>query len=225
MTVEQRKPSFIPASEINDCIVWQEPDVKRIRSERHKLVKKEPDRFELTQEDIDKVKALATHQGYEQGYEEGFQTGKADVEQQVKQLLAIGKALQKPLEQIDDSLEQQLVSLVAEMAKQVIHTEISLDPLKITKVLQEAINTLPLATHEITIYCHPNEHKVIEEYMQAQEIKNLSWALQADPTLTPGGCRLNAENSQVMVDLDTRLQEVMQRVLGLDDDESSTNDD
>jgi len=148
----------------------------------------------------------AQKQGYENGYEEGFEVGKDEASLQatieaeealqpkVAAIESVLQAMNAPYKSLESSVYQSLVALSIGLAEKIIEKEISTDPERILKVIQDAIALLPDETVAIKLEVHPDDLQTVETY---RENFSKDWQVQVSETLSVGDCRVRHDASLV----------------------------
>jgi flagellar assembly protein FliH len=183
-----------------------------------------------TAEEIEAIQQAAHQEGYDAGHQEGFEFGRregieaARQETQARLQLFDGliELLDRPLRQLDDQVENELLHLVGQVARQVVRRELSLAPEQILVVLHEALDALPSSARHVRVALHPEDAALVREsYAQAQT--ELGWRVQEDPTLSRGGCRILSDNSRMDATLETRLGRMIESLLGQEQDHAAVS--
>ena len=151
--------------------------------------------------------------GYEAGFQEGAATARAELEAQIGQLHAVLAHLADPIAACDDTVEEVLATLVVAVVQQLVRRELKTDPQQIVAVVQEAIAVLPGRDQEARVYLHPADAELLHASITSSG-GEASWRIIDDPTLTRGGCRVEAGASMVDASLENRLSAVVADVLG-----------
>ncbi|WKE66523.1 FliH/SctL family protein [Gallaecimonas kandeliae] len=156
-------------------------------------------------------------QGRQQGFEDGFRdgraqgeaAGRADFDQALAPLQAAQQALAEAREQqLGDNLDS-LCALVEQVARRVIHAELSLNPAQILKLVEEAIGRLDNSKGPIRIFLSGDDHQRLAKV----GINHCGdYPLLADPSLGIGDCRLESEQQQLAVSSEARLESCMAQV-------------
>ena len=76
-------------------------------------------------------------QGFEYGHREGLEAGRAQLQEKLAQLDHLMHALQTPFEDLDDQVEQEIITLVIAMVRQLVRREVKTDPAQIIGVVRE----------------------------------------------------------------------------------------
>jgi flagellar assembly protein FliH len=160
------------------------------------------------------------------GYEEGLAAGQAEVRKKVNELNAriarldsILSMLARPLETLDDEIEQQLTLLALTVGKQMVRRELKTDPAQVIAVIRESVGRLPASARDIRVHLHPEDAAVVREHLSAPG-SDRAWSIVEDPALTRGGCVVRTDTSQVDARLDSRLNAVVSAAFG--DERAST---
>ena len=160
-------------------------------------------------------------QGFEQGQAEGFSEGKKQgyeegqelLQKQVAELTRLMEALSEPLQQLDQTIEDELVHLALAVASQIVRREIKLHPDEIVAVVRHAINALPVASQKVTLNLHPDDAELLRAVLKLDE-NPPPWRLQENPLITRGGCTVETESSRIDATVENRLAAVIATALG-----------
>lgn len=213
--------------------LWELPSVdgNAINQRGQPEEEPEPEEPEVqlpTEEEVEAIREEARQTGFtegrEAGYAEGERKGQAATEKAAKKvekeqrqrLNTLDKLIQAqahPLEQLDDEVQDQLLSLVLTLARQVIRRELQIQPGEILGVIREAVALLPLAERDVTVRVHPEDHRFLQELL-GEESDERAWTLVDDPALSRGGCVVQAQRARVDASLETRLAQLASQLLG-----------
>ncbi|MFP4130991.1 flagellar assembly protein FliH [Thiohalospira sp.] len=165
----------------------------------------------------------AGHQeGHAAGYEAGLAEGREAAESERQQyadaaarLEAITAAFARPLEQLDESVEEQLLAVVDAAARQLVRRELHRHPDEVVAVVREALAELPAQAQAYELHLHPEDATLVREALGVREDDTeRQWELVEDPGLTRGGCRVESEYTRVDATLERRLAALSARLLG-----------
>ena len=151
--------------------------------------------------------------GIEAGYREGHAAAQAELAATRERLCALLNALAKPLEDLDEEVEDSLVALSVAIARQLVRRELRADPGQVVTAVREALGALPVAAREVHLYLHPQDATVVRDAL-ALEASATAWQLHEDPLLERGGCRVETQSSRIDATLEGRLAAVVAHVLG-----------
>lgn len=195
---------IIPKEDLSGIENWQLPEVQPAGA-----VSARP----LTARQLEELQAQAREEGFEQGRREGLEAGRKDILARVHELSALMYTLAKPLEQLDDQMEEQLVQLAMAVARQLVRRELKADPSQVLAVIREAMAVLPIGARAVRLHLHPDDAALVREMLSLAEGEQ-SWKIIEDPILTRGGCKVSSDSSQIDATVERRLHSVIATVLG-----------
>lgn len=213
---EHRKPAVkVIRGDSATVTQWQPPQVQQ---------KGEPmvDQAQglLTAARLAEIQQAAHAEGYEQGRREGLEYGHSEGLEQGREALRarldrldqLLSALDKPFERLDQQLEDEVVTLVISMVRQLIRREVKLDPGQIVGVVREALGILPVSARNIRVMLHPEDAELVREAYTLGE-HDQQWQIVEDPVIQRGGCRIHTDTSQIDATLDSRLNSLIAPLL------------
>lgn len=176
-------------------------------------------------------------QGLEEGRQQGIQKGQEEVALIIKRFSQIIQFLAKPLSQVNNEVEEELINLSIATAKQIIRREINTDPGQIVAVIKEALSALPSNSKKIRVFLHPADAQIARENLNISIEKKLEnsisnmdeqheefWSIIDEPTIARGGCQIKSEFSQIDASIETRIAEISARILGSERTSSERTD-
>jgi flagellar assembly protein FliH len=163
----------------------------------------------------------AAHQAeMKRGYEAGVNAARAELKSQTEVLSAriahldeILSRLGRPLQALENEVEQQLLLLALAVGKQLARRELKADPGQIAALIREAVGRLPAAARDVRVHLHPEDAAAIAGLL-ATAGQERAWTMVEDPTLTRGGCLVRSENSQIDARLESRVNAIVSSMLG-----------
>lgn len=173
---------------------------------------------------VEKLEALQ-QQVYQEAYDKGFAEGRsAGVKQalaeqrqqaagQAQRIQSILEHFSAPLQDLDDTILDELTAMVTTIAKHFIRRELKHDPGQIIAVTREALAILPLNSRQIRLHLHPDDAALVRDTLAVSE-EDSPWRIIEDGTLSRGGLKVTAENSQIDATVESRFAEVISRILG-----------
>lgn len=167
----------------------------------------------LTAGRLEELQKEAYEEAWHKGHAEGQQAGEQAVRQRAARFDHLLLALSKPFDQLDDSVEKQLVELSIAIVKQLFRREIKINPSHVIGVVREAIQLLPIASRSVQVHLHPDDASLVRETLSPAEGEP-AWSIVEDPLIAHGGCRITTENSQIDATTEARLQAVINATLG-----------
>lgn len=179
--------------------------------------------------------AQGSRDGYQQGYQQGVQSGEeqgrrdgieqgrqqqqAQIDAQCERALAPLAIVEQKLEALAHArlLQQRdlIAELVAQVARRVIHAELTLNPRYIIGLVEESLRSLRGETEQLHIFLNPDDVQRLAEL----GVRNFQgWPLEADAELSLGDCRLETVQAELEVFVEERLQDCLSAVhTALDD--------
>ncbi len=155
--------------------------------------------------------------GFQQGFDEGSKKGYEDnvhlLRKQTAEFVSLLESLAEPFEQLDEQVEQELVTLAIGIASQLVRREVKVDPGQIVAVVREAVRALPLASRKITLTLHPEDADLVSSALVLDDMSP-PWEIREDPLLTRGGCIVESGASNVDATVENRLAAIVAKVLG-----------
>ncbi|MBD9416521.1 flagellar assembly protein FliH [Pseudomonas sp. PDM16] len=209
-------PSFDP-----EVVLPPEPEVVPPPPEEPEPVQVEEVPVEevqpLTLDELEAIRQDAYNEGFATGEKDGFHAGQLRAKQEadaaladkVGQLEQIMGHLLEPIASQDQELEKALVSLVSQMARQVIQRELATDSSQIRNVLREALKLLPMGASNVRIHIHPQDFELVKALRERHEE---SWRILEDDSLQPGGCRVESEHSRIDASVETRMAAALKKL-------------
>ncbi len=214
-------PSFDPEGEVVAApVVELKGDVEATAEEESSAPSEDVPLEEvkpLTLEELEAIRQDAYNEGFSTGEKDGFRAGQLKAKQEADAQLAIKlrglealmRHLFEPIAEQDQQLENAMVDLVSQMARQVIQRELTMDSSQIRHVLAEALKLLPMGTSNVRIHLNPQDFEMIKALRERHEE---SWRILEDESLLPGGCRVETEVSRIDATVETRLHQALKQL-------------
>ena len=155
-----------------------------------------------------------TAQGLEQGLAQGLEQGQQQITEQVSHLTQLIEQLATPLAQVDHAVEQELLRLVTSLTRELIQVELKTNTQVILQTLREGIATLPVANQTVTIQLHPDDLAVVKTAYGDDNLAERQWRLQAEPALQRGDLQLQAGDSTVDYQMESRIRDLLSDFIG-----------
>jgi flagellar assembly protein FliH len=167
----------------------------------------------LTAGRLQELQKDAYDEAWQKGHAEGVAAGQQEMARRAARYDELLCALNRPFDQLDESVEKQLLELSIALAKQLFRREIKIDPGHVIGVVREAIQVLPIAHRNVQVHLHPDDAALVRESLRPAEGEP-AWSIVEDPLGTQGGCRVTTENSHIDATAESRLHAVISRCLG-----------
>lgn len=133
-------------------------------------------------------------EGYAAGFQQGLAAGTGEAANRMQLLDNLLTGLREPLARLDARVEQELLALALEIARQVIRHELDRDPTHLVPVVREAMGALPVNASQPRIVLHPRDAATLRELMP--ELESQGVQLVEDASQAPGGCRVLADGPE-----------------------------
>ncbi len=167
----------------------------------------------LTAGRLQELQQQAYDEAFQKGHAEGVAAGEQTIRQRAARYDELLRALSKPFDQLDESVEKQLVELAIAMVKQLFRREIKINPTHVIGVVRESVQLLPIASRNVQVHLHPDDASLVRESLSPAEGEP-AWSIVEDPLIAHGGCRITTDNSQIDATAEARLQAVINNILG-----------
>lgn len=171
----------------------------------------------LTADEIEAIQKQAYDEAFQQGRAEGLKAGleegQTKISQSLAQFGALVESFNKPLEQLDSRVEEELVALAMLVARQLVRRELKIDPGQVIAVVRDAMSILPISSQKISLRLHPEDAELVRSAF-ALEDAELTWKISEDPLLTRGGCEVITESSRIDATIEKRLAAVIATAMG-----------
>jgi flagellar assembly protein FliH len=193
---------------------------KRRKGELAAELEPEPEIKPPTLEEIEAIRQAAYAEGreegraagHEEGYKDGFKRGESDLKAAVTRVGQIARVLLEPIPQQDDELESAVLQLVENICKRVVQRELSVDSSGLRKVVSSALECLNTGAQRIRVHLNPVDCEMITAHLRAMSELEDNWRVVPHPTITPGGCIVETDNSLIDARAEKRLAAVIQQV-------------
>jgi len=169
----------------------------------------------VPKEEVNRREKEAYQKGFHQGRDEGIRLGQEEIRPYIQALQTILREWEERKEKLFKENEVVIVQLAFEIAKKVIHQEVSTNPDLILYVVREALKKVDQGSYLI-VKLNPEDVAVFERGMKTYlpEIKQFS-DLQIVPekSIERGGCILESESGIINAELDMQLQKIEESLL------------
>lgn len=171
----------------------------------------------LTLDELEAIRQDAYNEGFSTGEKDGFHAGQLKARQEADAALApklasleqlMGQLLE-PIADQDRNLEHAMVTLVSQMAREVIQRDLLIDSSQIRQVLREALKLLPMGATNVRIHINPQDFELVKAMRERHEE---NWKIVEDSDLLPGGCRVETEQSRIDASVETRLSQAISQL-------------
>ena len=113
-----------------------------------------------------------------------------------QRLALLVESAEKGLNEAGQDVAQGVLEIAAEIARQVVRHELSINPNALLPVVRESLALLAADSKVATVRLHPKDLEVLEEPL-AQEFGAAGVTWLGDPSLRPGNCLVEAAGTTV----------------------------
>ncbi len=167
----------------------------------------------LTASRLQDLQKQAYDEAWQSGHADGMKAGAEEIRQRAERFDELLRALARPFDLLDETVEKQLVELSMTVVKQLFRRELKIDPGHVVGVVREAIQVLPGSSRDIRVHLHPDDAHLVDELLSPADGER-AWSIVEDPLIDRGGCNVIAENSKVDAQSETRLREIISKITG-----------
>ena len=196
---------------------FDQGNVKKAKEGVKELLK---DALDKAKRQVTDLKTFAKKEGYDSGYEEGFKKGEAAAREEFNPFLETVQGLISDLsgfrKNMYDQLEREMIKMVVDLAKKVIHFEFSTRDDAVQEMIRLAVQSV-LDRESMVIKINPADKGYAESFRPELhhlfgEIKNITF--EAHTGVDRGGCVVETNFGVVDARID-KLGEQMDRILNL----------
>ena len=152
--------------------------------------------------------AAGHQEGNAAGYAEGRKAAETAVRTEVSRIQTVLSNLDHDLQQLDQLIADDVLALSIELAKKMISQALKIQPELIVPIVQDAIRHLPNAMQHPRLYLHPDDAHIVHAHMD-MHLGQEGWSIREDEQLTRGGCRIEANGSEVDATLEVRWHRIL----------------
>lgn len=161
-------------------------------------------------EGLEKGRREGLELGREEGRQQALQEARDRLQPELAALNRLATSLTHALNEQDYQLEQALMHLVQEIARQVIQRELRMDNSTLMPLIRQALKTLPPGADNIRILVHPDDLPLLQ---QAIEEGGENWRALARDDVARGGCRIETDQSVLDFTTGYRFRRVIEQVM------------
>ncbi len=167
----------------------------------------------LTTARLQELQKQAWDEAFQAGHAEGLQSGQEELQSRAARFDQLLVALTKPFDDLDDSVEKQLVELAMTVVKQLFRRELQVDESHVIGVIRDAIKLLPVASRNIQVHLHPDDAALVTAALSEVEGER-AWTIVEDPLIGKGGCTITTENARIDAQAESRLNAIISAIAG-----------
>lgn len=167
----------------------------------------------LTAARLEAIEDAARKSGWDAGYADGLAAGELELARRCEQLDQVFAGLAAPVAHLDALVQGEVLELVMAIARRLVRREIKTDPGEIIGVIREGIAALPVGERQVTLHLHPEDARLVGQVYGGRDGAPACRIIE-DPALTRGGARISTDISVIDATLETRINRVLDRMLG-----------
>ncbi len=172
-----------------------------------------------TVEEIERLHEEARAAGHAEGLAKGLAEGRAAAAEENRQSAAatarqfgeLTGNLKRALDELDQTVAEQLLALAVEIAAQVTRGQIATRDDVLLPVVREAIAALPLSHADMTLRLNPADAAKLYRLM-GEELARGGAQIVEDESISIGGCLLQAGASEIDARIETRWKRVLETI-------------
>ena len=172
-------------SEGNAAVVVSKPTIKEDEVSKDKIT-----------EIFETVRKEAFAQGMQEGFAVGMEKAREYAAEDKQNFLKLMESFSDALEQSDEQIADDALSLALEIAKAMLKVKLEVDNKVVLPVVMDAIHYLPYVQKPARILVHHDDAQILREYL-AEEIASQHWQIQEDNNIERGGCLVETGANQI----------------------------
>lgn len=145
---------------------------------------------------------------HEKAREEGYQEGKSLALTETQRLHSLVENLERELQQFDQQVAQDLLTLSLDVAKRMLGQALKIRPELVLTVVQEAIGCMPHFNQHAHLVLHPEDAVLVRSHL-GEQLSHSGWKILEDGRIERGGCRVETAGSQIDATVPSRWQRVL----------------
>lgn len=149
-------------------------------------------------------------EGKKQGYQEGFKQGDAEVKRLQGLFQEMLGEFEKPVQQKAEEIEALLLNLVVQLAETVVGVELEERKELLTNTIRLALDQLPETSGDVDIRVNSSDQSYVEQAIGAESSE---CKILADDQITAGGFKMQAANTLVKHEVESRFEHVAEQLL------------
>lgn len=157
------------------------------------------------------IRASAREEGYAAGRTEGLARGA----QEVQELRALFDHLKVVVEDLEQGIATDVLSLSLEIAKLIVRRSLRVQPDLVLEIIREATKAFPDLGSHPRLILHPGDAELVRQSL-GDESDPLPWTLVEDARVERGGCKFQNATTEIDATLENRWRRIVAS-LGRDD--------
>ncbi|MBX3609673.1 MAG: flagellar assembly protein FliH [Hydrogenophaga sp.] len=199
---------FIPREEIDGVAAWQFAAVDG--SDNTPSLPTE-ETLSAAAAHMDDVRQSAYNEGFQHGHDAGAQsvrdameaTMRRTAEETAVRMAQLLRNTRDHLKHNEQEISRHILELACDLARQVLRQELSQQPMHLLPVVHEALGQLIDDGAPATVRMHPADLALMKGAL-LETLGDNPPEFEADPTITPGGCLVEARTNSVDATVEKR---------------------
>lgn len=186
---------FIPREELQEFSAWAPGAFGELPRAAPAAEAVPPEPPPLTDEEREAELQAQLHDAHQAGYQDGYRDGLAALEsfkqsfaqQTVAQVGQLMVAFDSQLDVLEQQMADTLRRVAAQLARQVVRSELATRPELVARVAEEAVNAVLMSARHITLRVNPADQALVADGA-AEAIEARGARVLADAGIERGGC-------------------------------------
>ena len=149
--------------------------------------------------------------GHQEGYAAGYAEGAHKAAVETEQLAALVVSMGNATKEVDQQVAQGLLNLSLELAQQMVHQALKINPEILLPIVRNAISSLPHFNPGAHIVLHPEDAELVRSHM-GEQLTHSGWKIFEDAQIVKGGARIETANSQIDATVETRWKRIAENL-------------
>jgi flagellar assembly protein FliH len=168
-----------------------------------------------TPQDLEALQHAARQAGYHDGYRDGLAAldsfKRSFAQQMSAQLGQLMSAVDREFQSLESEMAQALVQAATGLARQIIRSELAIQPEFVTQVARQAIAALSQSVRRVEMRLHPDDLALVQAGLGEEAISRGVTCI-ADPCVARGGCILQTELGSVDARIEHQWEQALRRL-------------
>ncbi len=159
------------------------------------------------QVDVEKLRQQAYSEGFELGRKDGIESARRDTAGEVQRFVKMADSLSFSTKDVDQQISEDLATLAARIAEQLVQRELSVCGETIYSVVERVIQSLPDHDGHVIVTLCPEDASSLNDHIA--EIEQAGWEVREDPSLVRGDCRVEGRDSFIHATLSSQIESIV----------------
>lgn len=159
-------------------------------------------------------------EGLAQALEDGRRAGAEESERQLRELLqplaGLAQNFSDALARLDEQIAANLAELALAVGRQLAGDALEARPQQVVELVRTLLREEPMFNGGSRLWLHPKDLPLVETELE-RELAASGWQAKPDPRLSRGGCRVTGPSGELDASLESRWQQLLERVRGAED--------